>query len=237
MKKISEKRGSHIGFVLSFAIFIISLMFFYSIIKPQLTTSEEKNILENIKSEVLDSSHGNSLVISVSNNSVRGTENCLKINLSGADTSNLNWIVKDKNNNPVNSTLEGDFLKAKWIGENFFRIYYSEQKFNNYSLQGALTCANSTISSTISEDYTLEDKIVNLTNNLGSEDYYNNFKKDFGISNDEEFSVRFIYQNGTFIGAEKNVSGEIYSDESTVQYLDKDAGFETGKIRVRVWRG
>ena len=104
------KKGSHVGIIASFSIFVFFLAAIYFISQPSLVNREDKKILlESLKTNVLEKISTETTVAIVSNQTQ--ISNCIKIDNQdvGINTS-YGAIVKTESGNSVNSGFDSDFL-------------------------------------------------------------------------------------------------------------------------------
>lgn len=234
MRGVKTKKGSHIGTVISFVLFITFIVFLYSITSPALKSNkEEENLLIYLENKIIEnvSAELNSTSISFENSG-----DCLQINnyQGGANT-----VVKDKDGNIVDSGVEGNTLFIKISSETFFKIYSSEvelegKPYNSGDCANPLTNYEPGLSRT--EKKVSEEKVIELINRYSAN--YSKLKEDFKIPNSRDFGFGFIYNNGTLIPyetPEKNASSDIYTNRVPVEYFDKQAEILQGFVNIKVW--
>ncbi|GBE20178.1 MAG TPA: hypothetical protein ENG87_04395 [Candidatus Pacearchaeota archaeon] len=230
--KINNKKGSHVGVILSFVLFITFLIFIYTLIEPTIVVQKDKQYLLNyIEGEILKRVSENLTSVIVSANSSHVGFNCLEINKTRLGLDGLDYIVKDENNIIVNSSSAGEFTRIYWPVRSkvFFKIYYSNETFSDSIMENTL-CDNATIRSVRTDKYVSRSKMVNLIDN------YADFESSLNLPSGNYFSYSFEYTNGTKIETgEKNVSTSVYAKEKPVQYLDSEANLNKGIINIRVW--
>jgi len=228
--------GSHVGFFLSFAIFIIFLVFLYSIlIEPIRTNQEGGFILEDFKNNILENVSLNLKVSSivVGNNAV----DCIML-LGIMSDLNLSSkiIIKNEFNQIQTAYVLGNDLEIVRNNPNdiFFKIY-SSKKFEELGDSVVNPCPPESYDKGLVKvnEYIFEPNIINLVNIYYSD--YENLKGKLGIPIDSDFGFGFAYNNGTIIAAEKDVTTNIYVEEIQSQYFDKNANILLGRLSVRVW--
>ena len=238
--KIQNRKGSHVGVILSMIVFMGFLVFLFLLLQPSIDLGKDKQpILERVTLRLENEFIGNLTVATISldiDYVDSGTDSCFSIS-HPITLGSLDYIVKDELNSIVDSAPT---LNIKWqdTSKKFFKVYYSEEQFNDYILSG-LSC-----SSPSNEDYEItsikDSKIIFETKILDfilkvNEDY-NQVKKDLKVPIGDEFLFRFKYGNGTEIGmTEKDIPLDIYVGEETIQYIDKDANINSGTLIVRIW--
>lgn len=234
MKNLFNKRGSHVGIVLSFVIFVTFVIFIFSILEPKIKINQNKEaLLDNIKIKFVDEVSAESLTTSISI-SVSGAE-CDLLSIDLEEIRGLNSIVKDKNGVIVGSkTIGTSELKIDWNGlDNFYKVYSAEENLDGHTYSGTANCegVDAQVSSVRSNKYVSENKIVNFIRD-------NNFES-LNIPDGTGFDVIFEDAGGgiTKVVPQQEIgdSVSVYSDRFGVQYFDKEANIKTGFITIRVY--
>jgi hypothetical protein len=232
--KVLKKRGSHVGVVLSFVIFITFLIFVYTSLEPTLKKGRdlsgsldrlEKNILEFISEDLT--------IVTIKNDSSRLLgENYLRINKTEALNGNF-YVVKDFDGNLVNSNVSGDFLLINWsLDKNFFRVYSSD---------GNLSLSEGNIVGT-----EVEGKIVSSSTRkyiFWSEvnSFLERYEDDYEVLREElnvfpmNFGFKIDYRNGTEKGELKRGTQDIFAKEISVEYLNSTADSFFVTINLQIW--
>ena len=234
---INGKRGSHVGVILSFVIFIGFLVFMYPLlIQPTINVKNDKQyLLDNLKSGII--SQSSSLITSLSINTASAPQECIRLN-NFVNNSGLNSkiVIKNKNGENQIGYIIGNDLEIIRSNSNdtFFRIYNSTS-FSSLNDTGQTPCnqVNYDNGATRTESYVTESKIKNLISQY--EDNYTNLKDSLQLPEGDEFDFTFTYSNKTTIGVKNDLSTNIYAEESPVQYTKNDGGISVGKINVRIW--
>lgn len=240
-----KKRGTHVGVVISFVIFVTFLVFLYAIIQPAIKTrANEQNLLNYLEDDLISLVSADMITVSVV---IDGTisDSCLKLNSlitrTGVDT---NIIVKNDSGYTFNSNLIGDTgnfgLLINRIGETtFFKIRVAEE-FTPLTPDSGSGCIDLnenneyTIGSIRTDKYIFESKIKGLIESYGGD--YGGTKKALNVSAQNEFGFGFTYSNGTTIKTpEVDVSTVIYAGEVPIQYIDEDANVESGRLNIKLW--
>jgi len=237
-----NKKASHVGIVLSFVIFITFLVFLYSIIEPLTKTQKDKQfLLSYLETELIENFSAKLTIVLITNSSELLDEDCLEINSSAFGTNGLNFIVKNKTKDIVNFTvLTDEGMIIEWTNdEEFFKIYYSEEKFINSTSDYSCTLPvadvnNYSVGSIRTKDQIFESRVISLIDTYESD--YKTLKEDLKIPLGTEFGFGFIYSNGSVIGTEeKNISINIYVEEIPIQYMDYEANINSGFLNIKVW--
>jgi hypothetical protein len=231
---MKNKRGSHVGIVLSFVIFVTFIIFLYSALEPAIKTDKNKQILSDyLEIELIKQFSANLTSAIISNDTDPSLFNCLKINSSELEGGGLNAIVKDREDNPVNSKSLTNSLEIDWTNEEFFKIYYSEE-----FQVGDYTCGSSHKSYNIltlkKGNYIFETKIKKIINY--TDENYEKFKKELNIPLGSEFGFSFKNNSKDIIKTkEKDIYTNVYVREIPIQYYNSEAVIMSGSIELKVW--
>ena len=235
-----SKRGSHVGVVLSFIIFISFLLFLYPLlIKPVVEANKENQyLLDGLKTKLTEEVSAE-LTISSVEVDTSTNKNCIELrNFISATEINSNIIVKNQDGKVQQGSVSGNSLRINRENDNdvFFKVSYSEEfKEVNDQISNCKTIQenNYEIGLVRTEKYVFETKIINLTKEY--EINYESLKTILGLPSGNEFDFSFIYNNKTSIGIKKEVSTSIYAKEIPVQYVNKKGDILLGNINIRIW--
>ena len=124
---MKSKKGSHIGFVISFIVFITFAIFTYLVVQPAFKANESKkdflSVLNNeISSEALSNLTSSSIKIDETYN-IPGGKDCIDIEKYGDG----NVFIKDEDNNRIEAYSSGGRIKINWQEGDplFLKIFYS----------------------------------------------------------------------------------------------------------------
>ncbi len=237
--RINNKNGSHVGFVISFVVFITFVVFMYVILNSRVNFGQEKtNTLKNVEGEITNriSEKLTSASFAVNNLSA----NCVELNnfLNTTGIGN-NFIVINDSGNVLNAGISGQNLQVERNGNTFFRVYSSAEFSQKNNSLGSCQLLNQgsqgyNIGLIKDSNDVFESKIIKLFNNYTLD--YENLKKNMNINPGDEFGFRFIYNNGTEIKTpQKNLTINIYIDRISIQYIKTDGVMESGSIDTIVW--
>jgi hypothetical protein len=225
---MKNKKGSHVGTVLSFTIFILFLIFAYVIIGPVGKFNDQKENSLYFLGEAVLSNVSDQVIVSYlygGNN----TGGCIEINTPAGFT---NAISLNSSEEEISSIIEGSKTSVQG-GYNLTKVFFSKGYFDNSSVLTPGTCVALPLKSQLNETRILEKKIINLINLIESD--YSSVKDSLGFS-DYEINIRFEYSNGTVIGLEKeDVKASRYAEEKILNYLDTKAREKTGKLILEIW--
>ena len=235
-----NKKGSHIGFVLSFIIFTTFLIFLYPLlIKPAIESNKDNQyLLDGLKIKLTEEISAELTISSVEANT--GTnQNCIELSNFISNTGiNSNIIIKNHVGVIQQGNVSGDSLRINRGDNNdvFFKVSYSEE-FDVLN-DPIITCKKIQenqyeIGLVRTEKYVFETKIINLINRYESN--YESLKITLELPERNEFDFSFIYDNKTSIGIKKEVSVNIYAKDIPVQYVNKKGDILLGNINIRIW--
>ena len=230
---MKSKKGSHVGVILSFMIFVVFLVFLFSALQPALKVEKDKEaILEHITNSITESSSDNLIIENVVVDNTDESD-CVRVDKN----LDQNLIVKKSPDWTIASYLiQGGEIDIKLEGGKFFKIYYSESIVE--TLPSSVICNKITTNYKIgfvnNETVVFVSKFDDLTNKD-----YDLLKRDFGVSAGTDFSFSLldadkILINQIIMKAPK-VSTNIYVNEFPVLYSDENGEIKSGFINVKVW--
>jgi len=226
MKKlVGSKRGSHVGVIASFGIFIFFLVGLYFVFEPALKIQRSKQgILESVEQDL-----ENKLSSELTTVIINPGGNCSTLSNSIANVSETVYsIVKEQDQGIVGADFSGQNLIIDARNEPLW-VYFSDIQFNGNPGSGS-GCTAPEIKSVRKSQEIFEKKIIESVVNFTS------FKANISIPPGSDFSFSFTFANGTTISAgEKNVSQEVYGNEIPIQYIDSKANNLGGKLTIKVW--
>jgi len=236
-----DKRGSHVGVVISFAIFITFVVFLYTVSQSSLQEEQrEESILPFLEKTIIEDASSELTIITVNITNYVGAD-CIEltdfITDFGIDDRIVAWN-QEQVSTPcgANNHLRLDRLDPD---DSFFKIYYSEE----LSYQGSgsfFPCVSLTegvdydLGVIRVEKYVFESKIFYLMNQYTL--WYEDFKSDLGIPRSFEFGFGLVYNNGSVIETENiDISKNIYIEDIPIQYVNKNGKIESGFLRLKTW--
>lgn len=233
--ELRNKKGSQVGIIMSFTLFILSIMFIFSIVSPPVNIDKsklysmevlEKNVLENISENI-------ELVLI--NDPIIG-DNCSSFSYSSLGISKENFIVKNSSGNEIESHSNSGnvYLEKDGTDDNFFKIYFSNGSFNNTLESTEENCDSSEIYYVFEKEIIVEENLVELINDY--EEDYSSTKENLGIPVSEEFNLFFVNNNGTKIGLEREgLNTNIFAKTIQINYLDDKGNENIGELILKVW--
>ena len=240
-----NKRGTHVGFVFSFMIFIFFLISLYVILEPKIKSEKSKEFILDYLENVLTKEASSKLtiaVISINSNLINPTnpldkKTCVNIEHPKEDLG-LNSVVKDKNNNIIDSKSSSSYLTISHQDKTFFKIYYSKELFNEQTTAETdcnyLKKETDYSADTVKNEYIFETKISEIKGRYETD--YEGLKDDLKMPNGEfSFSLKDNNEKNIISTPEKQTTADIYVKEIPIQYVDKDANIKSGIMNIKVW--
>jgi hypothetical protein len=232
-----NRRGSHVGVIISFIIFVTFIIFLLIVAKPSITKQDNKNnIFESIEMKVIERTSA-SLTVATVSLEPGSTTNCVHLtDLVSYLSMEENIIVRDSSGDTVDYYINGNSLEINRdnLEDNFFKIYYSSEPGFGIDQGTPQASCDETIYSiglTKTEEYTFQDKMADLI------DYdYEDLKEEFDIPKGVDFGYGLVLSDGTKIPPnEEELSTNIYIRETPVEYVSLSGEILEGYIRVRIW--
>ena len=240
-KRIINKNGSHVGMVLSFVMFVTALIFIYSILQPSIITGEDKSqLVKQIEDKLPDYINSQLFNLRLSYNGCCGISTCFYL-LKPKEVKLMNFTAKDREGKIVDSLESGANIYFEKNSGNYTSVFFSLENFSkSESNIQASDCYEITPdeynSSFTSKDYAFDSKIVSFISNLSDKNFYTSKKNEFSLPSGTEFSLVFVYQNGSRIGGVKeNISTNVFVDEVSIYYVNSSADINPGFIDIGVW--
>jgi hypothetical protein len=236
---VRQRKGSHVGVVVSFILFITFIVFMYVILNNRISFGENKKAsLEQIKQAVVKQISENLTTTSiritqVNPSCVQLSDFFIKIPISDK------LLVRSDSGSALLSKKSGNNLFVETQGNTFFRISESEE-FSTISTGAINPCqpvqegSGYVLGISRAENLVFESKTFNLLSNYTQN--YSGLKKDLEIAEGNEFGFIFTYSNSTQIRTpQKNLTIDVYSDRIPIQYIKTEGTREAGFIDIIVW--
>ena len=238
---IKNKKGSHVGVVISFIAFVTFVILLFSILRPStVLENKEKPVFNYLKFKILDNVTDNLFGITVNlEQSISG--NCIE--LSGLLTDfGIQKRVVVRNQEDVFSSSEftnSNGLQITRISssDDFFKIYSSDAF--DLSNTGSTSCqvltegSDFTFGATTNENYVFEKRVMEL---ISQYDNYDILKDNFNVPEGSNFGFGLIYNNGTSLETSMtNVTKNIFVGNIPIEYVDNFGGIDSGFLKIVVW--
>jgi len=230
-----NKRGSHVGMILSFVIFITFLMMLYLTFQPSLKLKEsKKQELDYIQNKVIENISEQVFYVTYSY-TPSGNDDCLEVSIP-THLENKTVIAKIQGTT-MNSESDGERVRTE--------ISDSENKIVKFFYSESISTTPPTCSRFVNENQveeelsqTREEIIEWRTINLieSHKKNYTTLKKNLGIADGTEFNIKFAYGNGTEIESKRTQkTNSVFAENIPVQYLNSSADINRGIISIQVW--
>ena len=255
IKKISRKnkKGSHVGVVVSFVIFITFLVFLYAILEPVTVRHRDKQyILDYLKFNLLGEATGNMTTMLLKVDEPVGPQPCLNLQqiIDGEEPIEEGCIPEYMVNNLMFKTSEEQFTYERNSGnlrvntgtgfQGIITIIYSED-FEPLPYDGVPGCSPKSYRvgfvRTFSEVFGVKMLQLNETYYLD----YKGLKAQLGIPEGTEFNF-YVYDGARseppIISAEMYpvpTDTTVYVEETPIQYIDENGDTVFGFLLVKIW--
>ncbi|MEK6840429.1 MAG: hypothetical protein AABX79_00560 [Nanoarchaeota archaeon] len=237
---MSNKKGSHVGFVISFVMFIIFLVFMYVLLSSRIDFGKEKaNSLNYVKAEIVKKVSENLTSASIAIGQ-QNPQNCVQLVDFFLKTGLGNkFVVKSDPGTILQAGRTGNDLTVMRNSSLFFTAYSSNEFGPPAGTSGSCQPLNEGSNGYIlgiDRDSTeiFESKILRLFENYSQN--YEALKINMKINPGDEFGFAFTYSNGTAIKTPvKNLTVNVYAGREDVQYIKTDAAREPGFIDTIIW--
>jgi len=238
---MKNKKASHVGMILSFVLFVTSILFLYEIISPSITSAEDKSkLIAQIEQKIPDYFEE-----TLYNQKISLKENCcddltcIKIE-KNILVEGLNHLVKDSEENKINSNSKGDYILIEKGETNYFNIFFSKEEFDleESNLEDCTLVEKEEYDGAFnSKKYYFESKIESFIEKLKTQNEYYKIKKELSLPEGTDFSMVFVYNNGSRIGnpPNENLSTNIYVEQKPIYYVDLNSRINPGFLEIGVW--
>ncbi len=246
-----KKGASHLGFILSFVIFITFLLFVYSTLEPALKIRASKQpILDLLRFSLVDEfviEDFTTMTIDITFD-LDTSKECMKI--TGGEIHNIyssgqELTIKDGEDNLLGYKDSGGNLVVSPLPvNNLLKIYYaSELGKGSPDYTGGSGCGLNNIGQSeydvgqIVEGQTkiFLSGISNLITQYETE--YEPLKTELGIPDGSDFTFSFELASGTIIepAGVTIPNTDVYATTFPVEYLDENADSKIGFMTIKVW--
>ena len=245
-KFLRNCKGSHVGMMLSFAIFVTFIVFLYSVFQPSISTGTDKStLIKDINTKITEniSSDFTSASVVIPESSNPNTTCVTLTNFLGFMEVYPPYKVVVKNEELedqevyiIDMTSPDLKINRQTTSNTFFKAY-SSSEFNALTTGSIGSCISTTsysIGSVVSDKYIFEKKMYGVIDKYNID--YEGLKKQLKIAPNIEFSFEFTLTNKTVIGVNQEIiSANVYAEEIPIQYIDNQANIRSGFIKIKVW--
>lgn len=231
-KKKLNKKGSHVGIILSFTIFVTALIFIFAFFGSAMKTQiDKKDQLGYLQENLMDEISSTLVVVDINDGSATG--GCSQITNPTISFSPINVLAIDSSGSEFASTVSGSYTYFD-SGKGFSKLYYYDSGLTKTKTSGTTGCVTIPVKTTEYKDVILESKINTMLNLIDAD--YEQAKTDLEVGLDDEFSIQFIDAQGTSSGGEdRDLQTEVFAKEINVNYLDTSGKQENGKLVLKIW--
>lgn len=225
------KKGSHVGMILSFVVFVGFLIFIYTVLTPALKVQgEKKELMALLKKGILDKVSGDLLEQSLKvDNSYTYTKSCFLID----KPQSIKARVKSETGLNVGGSL-GDKLKVTSDNKKFFKIFYLNSLTDVSSGDcETLTSDKYTLGPLKNNSFVVEAKVDELILRY-SQDLIA-LKEELGVRGDNGFGFELIGENLDKKAGFDETSNSVFIEEIPVEYIDFETNIKEGYLKVRIW--
>ena len=261
--KINNKKGSHVGVVLSFIIFITFLLFVILIIQSPVREEQDKSrYLDTLRLNLFQNftASGGDIMVIYNSTPITSQQQCVRLfGILGNGENQIPFEFINENrlrivnltNQPFNYSQQGgdSFRTGQWApgylraNGYYLKVYFLEQPIANPG-QSSANCVGADVDdfeiAFITEEGSVfpgEEQINNLTDAVSTEELYDAIKLALDIPPGSDFAFNFTFSDGTIIGTGWDVpSGTgLFIREYSVLYLDSDEELQLGKLILGIW--
>ena len=241
---IKSKKGSHVGMMLSFVVFITFLIFLYSILSPTNRVGTEKVvIMQEMKPLLIEELNVLVPIINLYIPDVGGKD-CVRFqSIVGELITTEDLLIKDGNGEIRNYSVSGQALTIH-VGEGFsgfLKIFYADNLEKSPYFEGIgcfpITQTEYEVEQVEDIEYITENNLNNMMDIIQNyEEDYEELKEELNIPEGNDFAIEFIDKNGISYGTESvDLSTNIYVEEIPIQYLDDDGNINSGYLKIYIW--
>ncbi len=242
-----KKGATHVGFILSFVLFIFSVVFIYTLVQPDLVQNQNKKILlENTETKLENTFSSNITSITTNVNQSSFTQSCFEFSGFISKTKiNSNIIVQGPDGSLLTAYIspDGNSLYIERTDENFFKIFNSEE-FSSVNTYSGSPSPCKTFTENKQNGYKIgfintnkeifESKIKQGITNYNSD--YDSMKNNLDIPAENDFSFKFVYDNSSEIGINATTNTiNVFAGSDSIIYIDSEANKKPGVLKVSVW--
>ena len=242
--QINLKKGSHVGAMTAFLIFITFLSFVYIILEP-VSQSQKDNSLEISKFEKFLEGRLEKDLTTIRiliNDEVNSSAGCLNLEYLPS-TLGMNSFVKGPEGESLQIFQDESNIKIKQEGNNFLKLFYANETFSEeFVLQDDssfiscddLTSGDYEIKTWNKGRYFFENSLTEniLENEL---ELIDEFVEEFDLDFRGAF-IKFENSEGDLIESNgENVLDNVFVEERFIEYVDEEGNIKIGKLYLGIW--
>ncbi len=236
-----NKRGTHVGIVLSFALFVTFMFFIFFVLEPSIKFNKGgEAFLDTIEANLITKLSDELVVVTLEKDNP--ILDCLKLTPTNINTFldrdliSENILAKNLDDNLVDSIYDENAFYFNSYEETLFEVFISNsiEQVDNYEIPNS--CQSQFTTKSISKDVLIsEAKVFEIKQDYESIDY-DDLRNELGILSENDFGFDFEYNNGTVIRVgEPDNSNSVYVKQKSVIYFDVQGNKKPGFLRVKIW--
>ena len=243
MIKKEDKKGSHVGVMISFVIFVTFIIFVYAVVQPAVISHKDKEAMLDFLELGIRNRISYEMTTGTAYILYPVSQNCVE--LDGIRTAlNIGTKVSARNDMGEGiavylSPSDSNDLKIlrTSVSNNLLKISYSEG-FNTAGTN-TMSCAvlgkdsGYKLGTTQTQEYVFQTKMIEL---IGEYSNYEVLKSQLAIPEGVEFGFGMVLSDGTEIYTNGNEpSTDIYIKESSITYIDAGGNIRIGYLKTKIW--
>jgi hypothetical protein len=243
MVRKGDKRGSHVGVVVSFMLFVAFILFIILILEPALRTEQTRDVfLQGVENNVINKSSAVLKTVTISVDS-SVSSSCVSISSFFDDFGfDERIVINSEEGDEIGSSVSDIDSSALQIernsnSENLLKIHNSEVfssiSSSSVSCESVSEGSGYNVGITKKGIYIFEDRISGLISDYSD---YDLLREELNVPNGTDLGIAFFYQNGSSIETfDSEPTTNIYVDETPVEYVDNSGRVLSGRLRIRIW--
>lgn len=228
------KKGSHTGMIISFVVFITSLIVIFSLVDiPSDDSFIKKNSIDVLKSNFIEEVSADVIIVRTNDDSL---VDCASFSTPTNTFTDLKLIAADSGDSEIQSAEDGGttFIEN---GDNLTKIYYMDGGAFSNTLADSSTagCTPIEIKNIEYSNKVFEKLIIDIINETNYS--YATVKSNLEVSGSDEFKIQFIYSDDTKIGEFiiDDIKTDIYVTEYNINYISLTGIEKNGVIKIGLW--
>ncbi len=232
-----NKKGSHVGIVLSFTLFITFLIFAYVVIGPPASLKNEKKyVIESIKGILFEKLPQDVMIASIYEDNL--SIDCFRFDFDNSFEDPI-ILANDGDIKDVGAEIYGNEILIQG-GQHFSKVYLTNNSFEDETaLTNETPCEEIVPNNILNEKRITEKGIIALVAMV--EDDYDEAKNYLEVRG-SEFSLHFVDEAQTVFGKERilingfeQIKTNVYARTYKVDYLNVHGEEKMGELIIKVW--
>ncbi len=240
---IKNRRGSHVGIMVSFVIFVTFLIFVFAVLEPSISSQKgKKAILNFLEAGIIGETSYDMTSGTIRLASSLGA-GCIELNSGRTELGiGKRIIAKDNSEKALNSYISASNennlkIQGTTPPTTFLKIVYSGAFGELGMSSSSCTVLNEGsgyyVGLTKTEKYLFETKIIEL---IGRYSDYDVLRNELKIPEGTEFGYGIKLSNGTAIETYTEYpETDVYIKETPIQYVDSNGNILIGYLKTKIW--